>query len=481
MSYARWEARADDVPGERITRSVATGLSDLPENERADVIEERKAALDRLRAAAKAASDEETTETLWALVPRIGKGEDAPGWDRVVAARTFNDFLALAMEAERDGPSEGADSQLTPSSLRTVAASIEEYLKFKKDFAANTYKDSESVLRRAVEAPDPKGELETFGARRLVSVGRSDVQPVIDSLPTRGSVRQSTRDDYRKHLKAWWNWELAKEEERAEDQNRKPHFTSNPFVRDKSRYSQPRQGRHQTVAEVQHGRRFYPHEADALLDAADVRARTAFLTCHRLGLRPGELIHLRWVKDVRPLDDADGYEVEIQGGRGRDPRCNCAPCNTEEGWAPKTGPRAYHLQRSHDELGWITPLLDALDNWVVMLDPTPGDFLFPSPDDNTRAWTNQSLNRRLHRLADRLRESGELPDFHTGRDSERGLTMHSWRHTCGSRLLELGVPLPLAAEWIGDDLETFKEVYGKPRVEQVAKATLAGYGEGESR
>lgn len=34
----------------------------------------------------------------------------------------------------------------------------------------------------------------------------------------------------------------------------------------------------------------------------------------------------------------------------------------------------------------------------------------------------------------------------------------------------------LAAEWIGDKLETFEEVYGNLRVEDVCRATLAGYG-----
>ena len=46
-------------------------------------------------------------------------------------------------------------------------------------------------------------------------------------------------------------------------------------------------------------------------------------------------------------------------------------------------------------------------------------------------------------------------------------------------MLERGVPQPLAAEWIGDDLETHKEVYGKPRAEQLAQATLPGYDGGE--
>lgn len=58
--------------------------------------------------------------------------------------------------------------------------------------------------------------------------------------------------------------------------------------------------------------------------------------------------------------------------------------------------------------------------------------------------------------------------------------MHSWRHSCASRMVEIGVPIPLAAEWIGDSLETFKRVYARPEAEDIAIATLAGYGRAEA-
>lgn len=476
MSYSRWDVKASDVPGGRKSRSVATGLADLKQSEREKTIEKRKAALDRLRAAASSVDDDENRELIWDLVDKIST-DTGPSWAEVVAAQYPKDFLALSMRYGGDDP-QGEGSR---ASYRTVAASIDAYVEFKEEFAANTFKNSKSVLKRAKQAPDPRAKPSsdrTFGERNVMTVSRSDVQPLLEELPARGSVKQSTLDDYRKHLRAWYYWELTKEEERAEERGGKPLFTSNPFVEEEARYSAPRQGRHRTVQEVEHGRRFMPDEVEALLEAADVRTRTAFLTCHRLGLRPGELIHLRWMDDVRPLENSDGFRVDIQGGRGQDPRCNCRPCATEEGWAPKVEPRMYHLERAQDQIAWTTPLIDALEQWVTLLDPGPGDFLFPSPTDREKAWTNQSLNRRLHRLADQLRESGRLAGFETGRDADRRLTMHSWRHTCASEMVEQGIPRALAADWIGDDMKTFKEVYEKPRPKLVAAATLAGYGEG---
>lgn len=484
MSRERWEARADDVPGGRVTRSLKQGLAGLSERDRAEVIEKRKAALDRLRAAAAAARTDENREKIWALVPNIGKDEAHPSWDEIVGSSTTRDFLTQAMRSERQREDDGEAATIS-SELRTVRQSIDDYLEFKKRFGANTYKNSESVLRRAGTAPDPKNpdeEDRAFGDRRVAGVGRSDDEPLVQSISTIENPKETTLDDYRKHLHAWFDWELAKEEERAEEQNRSPLFTSNPFVGPDERYSSPNRDRHTTVAAEEQGRRFRPDEADAILQATDVRTRTAFLTCYKLGLRSGELIHLRWMKDIRPLENGDGYRVDIQGGKSRasEARCGCRPCGSPDGWAPKTGVRSYHLDRGDDLIDWITELCDALDRWVAILDPSPGDFLFPSPSDNRSAWTNQDLNRKLHGIADRLRDSGRFPDLRTGIRSERQLTMHSWRHSCASMMLDLGVPVPLAAEWIGDRLETFKEVYAAPDIENIARVTLAGYGRSQA-
>jgi integrase len=480
VSRERWEARAEDVPGGRITRSLKQGLAGLSEADRAEVVDKRKAALDRLRGAANAVRDEKTTAKIWDLVADIGKDGDHPSWDEVVAATTTQDFINLAMRSERQRVGDGETGTVS-SELRTVRQSIDDYLDFKEKFGANTYKNSASVLKRAVAAPDPKNpddDDRTFGERRVAGVTRTDAYAVVPSLSTIENPKKTTLDDYRKHLHAWFAWELTKEEERAEDQNRQPIFTANPFVDPDDRYSSPNTDRHMSVAEEEGGRRFTPEEAEAILEAADVRTRLAFLICYKLGLRPGELIHLRWMKDVRPLKEGDGYRVEIQGGESRaeETRCGCRSCSSPKGWAPKTGLRTYHLDRNHDRIGWITDLCDALDRWVAMLDPSPGGFLVPSPSDNRSTWTNQDLNRKLHDIADDLRESGRFPDLETGIRSERQLTMHSWRHSCASMMLDLGVPAPLAAEWIGDRLETFRDVYAKPDSENVARVTLAGYG-----
>lgn len=485
MSWHRWEAKANDVPGGRITRSLRQGFSDLSKVEQRKVADTRADALDRLRAAASAANNPHDRGQIWALVSAVGTGQDKPSWEQLVACRKFRDFLALAMRSEWSGEEATGNGACATSELRTVRESVKEYLTFKEGFGANTYKNSKTVLQRAVDASDPKSGGSAgmgFGDRLVAHITRMDGDALVPSLSTIAEPKASTLEDYRKHLHAWYTWELTKEEERAEEQEREPLFTMNPFTEPEKRYSSPNRKRHRTVAEQEHGRRFHPHEVEAILAAADIRTRTAFLTSYKLGLRPGELIHLRWLKDVLPLETGNGYRVDIQGGesRGMDGRCGCPACGTAGGWAPKTETRSYHLDRDHDQIGWITDLCDALDRWVTMLDPAPGAFLFPSPIDSGSAWTDQNLNQRLHAIAQELRESGTLPNLETGIYSERRLTMHSWRHSCGSRMPEIGVPIPLAAEWIGDSLETFKRVYARPEPEDIARATLAGYGRNEA-
>lgn len=487
MSWQRWEAKAADVPKGRITRSLRAGLAGLSEEDQETLAKARADALDRLRAAAGAAKTVEEREQIWALVPAVGTGQDQPSWEELVGCRKLLDFLSLAMRAERNNADgEPSDAQGS-SELRTVRESIEEYLRFKNvhKFSPHTHKNSKSVLLRAIDASDPKSdgdENRTFGDRLVAHITRTDGDALVPSLSTIARPAASTLDDYRKHLHSWYKWEITREEERAEQQDRPPLFTANPFTKRESRYSSPNTKRHKTVAEQEDGRRFFPHEIDAILAEADIRTGTAFLTSYKLGLRPGELIHLRWLKDIRPLKNGNGYRIDIQGGssRGRDSRCGCPACASDQGWAPKNDARSYHLDRAYDQIGWITDLCDALDRWITMLDPAPGDFLFPSPIDTGRAWTDQNLNTRLHRIATKLRESGTLPTLETGIHSERRLTMHSWRHSCGSRMVEIGVPIPLAAEWIGDSLEVFKRVYARPEAEDIALATLAGYGRAEA-
>lgn len=481
MSRERWEAKASDVPGGRITRSLKQGLAGLSKEDRAAVVEKRADALDRLRAAAGAAPTVQDRDKIWALLPAIGTGPDQPSWEEILSARNYREFLSLAMRSERKAEETSDGAARTSSELRTVRQSIDEYLAFKEGFGANTYKNSYSVLTRAKNAPDPKnpgGEERTFGDRRVAGVTRTDGDALVPSLATIPKPLPSTLHDYRKHLHAWYRWELTKEAERAEEQQRQPAYTLNPFTERRKRYSSPNKERHRPVAEQEHGRRFFHGEATAIIEAAGIRVGTAYLTDYKLGLRPGELTHLRWMTDLSPLENGNGYRVDIQGGesRGMDDRCGCPSCGTPEGWAPKNRSRTYYLDRDLDEIGWITDLCDALDRWVIIRDPAPGDFVFPSSTDNHSAWTDKDLNDKLHATAKKLRETGEFPSLKTGIHSERKLTMHSWRHSCASRMLELGVPMPLVADWIGDDLETFRKVYARPDPKDIARATLAGYG-----
>lgn len=238
--------------------------------------------------------------------------------------------------------------------------------------------------------------------------------------------------------------------------------------------SKPIVNRYKTVQEKEESRRFYPDEIESLEEHADVHLQHGIPVLHRSGLRPGEFTHLLWQIDVIPLKKGNGYEILIQGGRGRDSRCSCPLCQSARGWAPKNGPRRYVMDREFDEIGWITHACDAIDAWVALRRPKRGDFLFPSPLDPHRAMSNQELNRALKEAAG---EAGILAGMRT-----RGRrTAHSFRHACASELLERGVPHPLAAAWIGDSLETFMETYGKPDAAQMARVTLAQIRNGAGR
>jgi integrase len=58
----------------------------------------------------------------------------------------------------------------------------------------------------------------------------------------------------------------------------------------------------------------------------------------------------------------------------------------------------------------------------------------------------------------------------TGLRAQGARTFHSFRHTCGSELLEAGVTHPHAAYWIGDTEREFMRTYGRPTDEAMAKA-----------
>lgn len=483
MAYPRWDVQGQDVPGGRVTRSVETGLSDLEGDDRDDAIENRKDALDRLREAAEHAPSDDLRRSLWDLVPEIGKGNGHPTWEEVVAAQTLQDFRTLAVKAEgqRLQDSEGGSRDDEPAELRTMETGTREYIEAKEQagISIERIRQDRSILGRAREVRDHRSD-RPFGERRLVTLDEGDAELILDTLADSddprcedGRVGPSTQENHKKRLKAWFNWEIAQERKRAKIERRDPLFSLNPFEEVEGALIQPVKDRHQTVDEANNSRRFKPHEADALIEEADgPHLEMLFRLSRTLGTRPGEPPHLRWEDDVRPLQDGDGYRIEIQGGRGRDPRCSCPQCCTKKGWAPKNGPRTYVLNREFDEIGWVTPLCDALDRWLAMRRPNPGDFILPAPTNSDRAWRNQEMNSALHATADRIRESGRIPNLKTGQDSPRSLTMHSWRHTCASEMLEAGIPDTMAADWIGDSLKEFRDTYGKPDPREIARATF---------
>lgn len=475
-----WDVKGRDVPRGRVTRALMKGLSGASDAERDDLKRKRRAALDLLRAQAKGIEDSQDREALWDLVPKIGFA-GYPSWEEVSAARSEAEFLKLAYRGELHMETEARrDRDAQISERRTCAHSVGEYMDWREreEFAAESNRTVVSLLRRMLKVNDPEGV--PYGQRKVATLGYADADQVMsdlaesDRLPEgQVIVQSSTRDKQQRTLIAWFAWELQRERERAADQGRSPLYLDNPFESRKRNYSKPSRRRHQTLVEKEESRRFYPDEIKRLEEHACVHFEHGIPIIHRMGLRPGELIHLRWLLDVTPLPGGAGYEVRIQGGRSRDTRCSCPSCRSAKGWAPKNGPRRYILDRKIDRIDWISHACDALDHWINLRDPQRGDYLFPSPVDHSRAMRNAELNSLL-------RNAGNAAGIETGLRAPGRRTAHSFRHACASEMLERGVPHQLAAAWIGDTLQAFEDTYGRPDPAHVARITLAGLGAGSS-
>lgn len=469
MTGDQWDVKGKDVPGGRVTRSLRKGLSRLNKSERKDEIKRRHKALNRLRVHARNVEDSSDCQALWALVPKIGL-VGFPTWKEVVSAIQKTDFLSLAHRGEVHAESNARRSQGAQNSARrNCAQSVDEYLRWQEDneFAEDTYATAASTLRRMLLIN--YADNEKYESRRVATLARSDGRRILDNLAesdrTGERVIKSTRRKHRKILMAWFNWELQRERERAEDLNRQPLFSINIFMRKDSGYSSPTKDAAATMKDID-TRRFFPDEMIALLAAADLMWQLILIVTRCLGLRSGEFIHLRWMDDVRELPNGHGYEVLIEGGRGKDPRCKCRQCKSRKGWAPKNGPRRYILDRRYDEKGWLGPACDALDTLVKLRSPGRGDFLFADPSDHGRPFTNNKLNQGLHEVG---RKAGVV----TGMQNRGSRTFTSLRHTCASELLELGVDHAHAAYWIGDTLKVFQQTYGRPTDEAMARSIFA--------
>lgn len=462
-----WDVKGNDVPKGRFSRSLDMGLAGEGEAARNSIRAKRRRALDHLRLLARNA-DEKDRDAYWALIPRIGFA-GWPTWDEVMTVRSEADFLELAHREIRFEENTPHDREHLGD--RSCAKSVEEYLEFKEAFADETIATSKSVLRRFLKMPDKQGV--KYSERTFSSLTREDARRILKlfSVAVRGktkgqAVMQSTSDKARRVLTAWGNWELATERHAADDEHRRVRYDKNVFVESDAGFSKPRKDPNKTLDQKNKTRRFFVDEINKILLISDVQLKHAFVIAHRLGLRPGELQHLRYGLDVTRLPGNTGFRIVLEGGRGPDARCGCRQCKGK-GWGPKNGPREYVLNRAYDEIGWITPAIEALETWLLLLNPNDGDFLFPSYGDRHAAWSNQDMNDRLRAVA---HDAGVA----VGLRSKGQRTFHSVRHSCGSEMLENGVSHPLVATWIGDTLEEFMKTYGRPDAAEMARVTLRG-------
>lgn len=465
----RWDVKGADVPGGRFNRSVMMGLGQLDDSAQTKEKKARHAALDRFRAVARDL-DVQDRDSVWALISVIGR-KGYPTWKEVVAARNRIEILTLAQRGEFHAETEARrDRGAQSSERRTCVQGVDEYLNWqeREEFAPDTMVTAASLLRRMLEVRDIEGI--RYAEHRVSLLTRTDSDRILDHLRTSARtgepVKGRTRDKHRKILRAWMQYELQRELDRAEEQRRQPLFSINVFGEQAGRYSKPTKDAKRTLDDVE-TRRFFPDQMQSLLKSAIGLWFYIITVTRRLGFRPGEVTHIRWMDDVIPLANGNGYEIRLEGGRGRDERCRCNQCRTAKGWSPKNGPRRYVLDRRYDELGWINEACDCLDSWIKIRNPGRGDFIFPDPADWDRAMSNHKLNGGLHETAAR---AGVV----TGLSNRGGRTFHSLRHTCGSELLEAGITHPHAAYWIGDTLDEFVATYGRPTDDAMARAIFAG-------
>lgn len=473
----KWDAKGEDVPDGRITKSLQKGFKKMDPAEQRKAAKDRRAALDRLRAHANATDDHEEQQLMWGLIPVIGR-KGFPSWADVVSAKTFVDFLSLASRGEQylhTRKRRERDAKI--ATRRTLSHAIDEYLEFKEkeDFSPHTITTSGSILRRAeaVEAQDGT----PFGERRLVNFTRDDAERILEVLSFSErygrKVKRSTQKKHRKDLKALFAWEIEMERMRAKKGGRDEAYSENPLDSSDTNLSKPTKSAKDTVETKKRYKRFYPEEMEKLMEAVKKNPYWVLVVVlmRRLGLRYGELAHLRWMSDVRPMEGG-GYRIDIQGGRGRTSRCTCIQCKRENGWGPKNGPRSYVIDPSIDTLGWLKEVADALDAWVKVRQPKRGDWLTPRLKDADMALTNSLLN-------DGLRDIAEVAGVDIVSEPETKRTSHSLRHTCACELLAAGVSHGHAAHWIGDTIEEFVRTYGHPTDHEMAKAIFGGGAKGK--
>lgn len=369
---------------------------------------------------------------------------DAIQRGRITPQRAVNTVREMGVHrAAKELRSEAVSAEA--GSIGTVRENAERYLdEYETDpnRGAESYEVRRKQLSRVLDQPTTDGT--PLGDKPLDRVTAMDVERAVRSTELSGWSQQGSKAA----LVGLWTSALRREREEARTQNRTPRFDANPAK--KANVADP-------TPNVEAAR---PEQYEALLEASEPYQEAYLRLAGQVGLRSGELRHLRMGLDYAP----ERREIVLQA-RGPDPACSCPQC-TADGWSPKStnSARTIRLPEARSDV------LGALETYLTLEPAETGDKVLRNPRTGGM-WTHQSLNRDLRLLC-------ESKEIKYGRDVPGGITMHSLRHMCATQLLYHGVDIARVAHLLGHSVQTAADYYLKVTLEDVEEALAQGPGYG---
>lgn len=413
-----WDIGGSDVPREIFPSGrVRISLGSRDE----DTVEKRRELLQKLR-------DKQSWTLLKALSDRR--------ISIVEVARRLDEYGNRALPELVSDVERKETAPCAPSGDPTIPTFRDEadrYLVFYKDERrARSYSVVRSRLNVICDA---------ISSRTGSAIGAMEY-PDVTTPDLREAIRSRARSDnhyenLRTALTSLFKWRIADELELAGAENRDPRWLDNPAQRIKGKKRKARV----VTLELE--------EVMALFRAAEGYQRAYLRMFLHVGLRAGELRHLRLGKDL----DVKSWLMKIQGRR-KDKRCGCVQCR-EEGWKPKSHRSRRTIAIPSEPRQLRQAILEYLDEYPC----NPGDFVFRNPRTGG-VWTDVALRLDFMSLCERAGvDYGRISDDDATEEDEDSATLHSLRHTCATALVRAGVRESIIAHLLGDKLETIVEYY----------------------
>jgi integrase len=311
---------------------------------------------------------------------------------------------------------------------------VEDYLKwYEEKRAPNSFRSVAPTLRkvgRQIVDINKEGDSESqvaLGTRIFDQVSVLDLETAIGAMGA-----PSYQVTVRKCVSGLYTWAIRNERDKARIEGRRARFDANP-AKEVEILSGEDAEKITTLTE---------DEVRRLLLNAEPYQLAYLLPLIHVGFRDGELMHTRLGRDL----DLDGWLWHVQS-RGPDPDgCCCVSC-AKRGWKPKSenSRRTLHIPAEPVELR------QSILTVLALYPCKEGDHVFRNPRTG-RKWEQWSLEGDFKRLCAKAGVT-------YGRDVPGGITIHSLRHTCATRLLRQGVRESVVAAILGDTVEVVVKYY----------------------